>query len=361
MAGRRSPGEGSISQRKDGRWQASLQINGQRTTVYGKTRAVAAAKLRELQRQAPARVVNLTLSKLTLNDLLDACLEMKAAKCKATTLCDYHNTCDNHLRPEMGVTRLSQISVDIIERYIAKLSSQPRTALKCYRVLSQALQLAVRWNWVCSNSCDRVDTPRYHREQRTYWTIDQTREFLHGTRDHWLYPLWTTMLFTGCRIGETLALTWADVDLDLAEIKISKTINRVRGQWVVTKPKTLTAIRRISIPPQVGVVLKALQGRGLDPHSEMMVFVGTKGCPLHATTVAHAMRRECERLGLPVVTPHGLRHIHGSLLLQKKVPIPQVTRRLGHSSPEVTMRLYAHDLAGSDQVATQAIADVLTA
>ena len=90
-----------------------------------------------------------------------------------------------------------------------------------------------------------------------------------------------------------------------------------------------------------------------------LVFTGRRGAPLHSSTVAHALKRECRRLGLPEVSPHGLRHLHASLLLKKGLAVPAVSRRLGHANSAITMSVYAHALERHDEKAAQAIGEVL--
>ncbi len=355
MAGRRSPGEGSISQRKDGRWQASLQVNGQRTTVYGKTRAEAAAKLRILQRQAPAPVVNLTLGKRTLNDLLEAWLETKAPNLKPRTLADYRHTCERYLSPALGTMPLSKLTPERIERLLACYQDHPRTAQKLYLRLSQALALAVRWGWLASNPCERVDAPRYRVRRKELWAPEQLRTFLDQTRDHWLHPLWVLLSFSGIRLGEALALEWQDVDLAKGRIRIAKSVQRIEGQCVTSEPKTAAGVRGITLP---GEVIEALQRQALARLAQgggPLVFMGAKGDPLPATTVQGTMRRACKRLGLPPMTPHGLRHLHASILLAEGLPIPAVSQRLGHANSAVTMAIYAHAIGKDDSAATEAI------
>ncbi|HZO29111.1 MAG TPA: tyrosine-type recombinase/integrase [Chloroflexota bacterium] len=70
-----------------------------------------------------------------------------------------------------------------------------------------------------------------------------------------------------------------------------------------------------------------------------------KGC------VAKALRTTCERLGLPPLTPHGLRHLSASLLLSENVPLPNVSQRLGHADPNITARIYSHVVRPDRRVA----------
>ncbi len=94
----RSPGEGSITQRQDGRWQASLQVDGKYKIVYSKTWAECVAKLDELKRQAAAAGAISDPGKRTLNDLLDAWLQVKTPSWKPLTAHDYTTTCNLCLR-----------------------------------------------------------------------------------------------------------------------------------------------------------------------------------------------------------------------------------------------------------------------
>lgn len=302
---RRSVGEGSITQRKDGRWQASLQVDGRRRTAYGRTRTEAAGKLVELQRQASSTGALPSPGKRTLNDLLDVWLEIRDPHIKPKTAHDYRQTLDCYIRPVLGKTLLSRLEPARIERLLVRYYDSPRTAQKIHLRLSQALALGVRWSWLASNPCDRVERPRYRAHRKELWTREQLRRFLHGTREHWLGPLWTLLAYSGMRLGEALALTWNDVDLRTGRVMVSKTLQRLDGQWVVSEPKTRAGVRTITLPP---VAVEAMQrqaqyslahytGRSSgeqEPSGDArMVFMGERdGGILSHSTVGHAMRRD---------------------------------------------------------------------
>lgn len=359
--GRKSNGEGSITQRQDGRWQASLQVDGRRKTVYGKTRSEVARKLADLQRQATKTGALPNPGRRTLNDLLDAWLEVKAPALKPKTALDYADTCDGYLRPTIGKTPLARLTPDRIERLLTSLRCHPRTAQKVYLRLSQALTMAVRWGWLGANPCERVDAPRYHAERKDLWTAEQLRAFLDGTREHWLGPLWALLAYSGCRLGEALALTWQDVDLATGRMVIAKSVQRIGGTWVTTEPKTQAGMRTITLPHEGVEALqrqakaRLAQGGG----GGGLVFANTHGELLAHATVQVAMRRECDRLGLPRVTPHGIRHLHASLLLAGGVAITDVSRRLGHATPGITLSVYSHSIPGRDDGAVQALDNML--
>lgn len=367
----RSPGEGSLVQRKDGRWQASLQVDGRRRTVYGKTRSECAARLADLQRQAAAMGTLPHPGKRTVSDMLDAWLDAKWPTWKPLTSDGYRKTCERYLRPALGGVALAKLTPERVSRLCTRLEAkgQHRTALKAYRALSQACAQAVRWGWLSANPCDRVDVPRYRAERHDVWTPEQLRAFLEGTREHWLYPLWVTLAATGCRVGEALALEWADVDLHAGTLTVSKSVQRIGGERVVTTPKTRAGVRTVTLPQQVVWVLRRHEAAQAERRLQMgprwaagdVLFTGERGGALGASTVGHAIKRECDRLGLPIITPHGLRHLHASLLLSEGLPVPEVTRRMGHANSAITMGVYAHVVRKDDAAATEAIGRVLGA
>jgi integrase len=354
---RRSNGEGAITQRQDGRWQASLQVDGRRRTVYGRTRAEAAAKLAELQRQATKAGTLPDPGKRTVGDLLDAWLETVTPNLKPATVAQYTLECDKHIRPALGGVRLAKVSPDRLQRLYAGLrkSGRGRTAELVHALLRQAFGLAVLWRWLPENPCERVVRPTHQAERKALWSPNELRTFLDATYEHWLGPLWALLAYSGVRLGEALALTWADVDLATGRIVIAKTVQRIGGRWVVSEPKTRAGVRTVTLPPEAIEALRRQAERRLAAGGGALVFA-SEGQPLHRATVAHAMRRECDRLGLPPVTPHGLRHLHASLLLAEGLPIPAVSQRLGHANSAITMAVYAHAIGKDDSAATQAIA-----
>jgi integrase len=359
----RSPGEGSIVQRRDGRWQASLQVNGTRRTVYGKTEKEVRGKLRTLQRQADKNGTLPGTGRRTVSELVDAWLT-SAPNLKVTTVNQYRWFYDTYARAPLGDVRLDRVTPDKLQRLYASLTAS--VAEKIHRVLHRAFAVAVLWRWLPSNPCDSVLKPAYKSNRPTLWTQAELDTFLDGTADHWLHPLWVLLLGTGCRLGEALALRWDSVGLGVA-ITVDSTLHRLDGEWVVGEPKTPGAVRTVLLPVAVTDALqrqKTQQGAWQDAagsgwQGDAFVFTGETGKPLFRSTVEHAMKRECARLGLPPVTPHGLRHLHASLLLDEGIPVTAVSARLGHANPQITLKIYAHALAGQDGQAAQAIGRVL--
>jgi integrase len=361
---KRSHGEGTAFRRKDGRWQASLQIDGKRRTVYAQTEREVQAKLRDLQREADTVGNVADPGRRTVNDLFDSWLD-NAPDLKPSTVASYRLFLDTYVRPAIGDMRLDRVTPNHLQNLYSNLT--PSVGEKVHRVLHRAFAVAVLWRWLVSNPCDHVLKPTYKTQPKTLWNHAELNTFLENTANHWQYPLWVLLISTGCRLGEALALSWDDVGPDGTSVTISRTLHRINGEWVLDTAKTESSARTIALPQVASTVLERQkeqqntwqEAAGSEWEDWGLVFTGETGKPLFASTIQHALKRECNRLGLPQVTPHGLRHLHASLLLDEGLPLTAVSARLGHANPQITMKIYAHALPGQDKRAADAIGDVL--
>lgn len=364
---RRSPGDGTVFQRNDGRWQASLQVNGIRQIDYGRTRREAYQKLASLRKQATDTGTLPHAGTMTVGDLLERWLATITPTLKPRTLADYRQTCELYILPILGTVRLSRLSPDSIQHLYSALQGRERkrAAAKAHAVLHRACKLAVLWGWLAVNPTERVIPPSYRPERREMWSPWELNAFMSGAQEHWLYPLWLLALTTGCRLGELLALEWGDVAP--GRIRISKSLQRIGGEWITTAPKTRSSARTLALPPDGTRALQmqreqqaAWRAKSQGWPSDL-VFTQWSGAPLHAATVSHGLRAACRRLGITPITVHDLRHMHASLLLAQGVPVPTVSARLGHAHAGVTMAVYAHMMGGQDQEAAAAIGRAIAA
>jgi integrase len=356
---KRSNGEGNVTRRKDGRWQASLRVGNTRKTAYAKTEKEARAALFELRQQAAkAREAQAEPGRHTLAELAEAWLS-SAPGLRSTTRASYRDFLTRYAFPTLGKERLERITPDRLQRLYASL--KPSVAEKLHRILHRAFAVAVLWRWLTDNPCDRALRPAYRPKERQLWSGEQAQAFLCELESHWLGPLFTILLTTGLRLGEALALRWEDVGLGVA-LSVRGTLHHTDGQPVINEPKTASGRRTVLLPPVAIAALKRQRAQQEDWRSAAdtwadtsFVFTGKTGQPLHRCTPEAALRRLCVRLNLPAVTPHGLRHLHASLLLHEGLPVTAVSARMGHANPQITLRLYAHALPGQDAQAAEAI------
>ena len=140
---------------------------------------------------------------------------------------------------------------------------------------------------------------------------------------------------TGMRFSEALALTPKDFDFYHQTLSISKTWD-YKGTGGFQPTKNKSSVRKIQIDWQSVIRFSELV-KGLP--DDQPIFVDGK---VYNSTVNDVLSRHCERCNIPVISIHGLRHTHASLLLFTGVSIASVARRLGHSSMTTTQKTYLH-------------------
>lgn len=140
---------------------------------------------------------------------------------------------------------------------------------------------------------------------------------------------------TGLRFSEALALTPSDFDFTHQSLSISKTWD-YKGNNGFLPTKNRSSIRKIQIDWQLIVQFSELL-KGL-PKDEP-IFIKSR---VFNSTVNNVLERHCLHAEIPVISVHGLRHTHASLLLFAGVSIASVARRLGHSSMTTTQKTYLH-------------------
>lgn len=140
---------------------------------------------------------------------------------------------------------------------------------------------------------------------------------------------------TGMRFSETLAITPDDFDFRQQTVSIDKTWD-YKGSGGFLPTKNRSSIRKIQIDWQTVIQLSELI-KELPP--DKPIFVNGK---VYNSTVNERLGRLCRQCKIPVISIHGLRHTHASLLLFTGVSIASVARRLGHSSINTTQKTYLH-------------------
>lgn len=148
---------------------------------------------------------------------------------------------------------------------------------------------------------------------------------------------WLILLIakTGLRFSEALGLTPEDFDFVHQTVSINKTWDYKKNTGFVPT-KNASSVRKVQLDWQL-----VMQFAGLlkDLPPDQPIFVNGK---VYNSTANGVLARHCNRAGVPVITIHGLRHTHASLLLFAGVSIASVSRRLGHASMTTTQETYLH-------------------
>jgi integrase len=357
---RRGPNEGTIYQRKDGRWVAGVSLGyggGRRVRkwVIGRSRREAAEKLEPLLK---ARRDQLPIpdQRQRLGPFLDRWLEEVARPTiRWSTYKSYRDIVRLHLAPDLGHISVAKLAPVDIQRFLnAKLESglSPRRVQYLHAVLRRALVTAERWGMASRNVAKLVDPPRVRRPEIRPLTPDQARQLIEAAADDRLRALWITALGTGMRQGELLALRWDNVDLESRRLEVKATLARVEGRLVRLEPKTERSRRTLALPEVVAAALRAHRTRqrmerlvaGPRWVDSGHVFATTIGTPLEAAAVTRAFHAALLHAGLSRGRFHDLRHAAATFLLAQGFTLEDAKNLLGHSSIVLTSNTYGHVL-----------------
>ena len=169
-----------------------------------------------------------------------------------------------------------------------------------------------------------------------FWTKEEYQKFAEEMMDKPVsYYAFQMLYWTGIREGELLALTPADFDFERGTVKISKTYQRLKGQDVITSPKTKKSNRTIQMPDFLCQEMQEFFKMQYGLKKKDRIFTVTKSY-LH-----HEMDRGAKAAGVKRIRIHDLRHSHISLLIDMGFSAVAIADRVGHESIEITYR-YAH-------------------
>jgi integrase len=146
-------------------------------------------------------------------------------------------------------------------------------------------------------------------------------------------------IYTGMRQGEILGIHKDDVDLELGVINVLHQVQPIRAKgMIVSDVKTDKSRRPVTLPETVLEVLR----EHLETVEGGLIFTSRTGRPLWPHNVYRHFKQTIEKLGLPDIRFHDLRHTHATLLLAAGVHPKGVQERLGHSQISLTLDTYSH-------------------
>jgi len=193
-------------------------------------------------------------------------------------------------------------------------------------VLSVVLATAQRDGLIRSNPCTRVRRPRPDTPEAAYLSVDQVKAVLSGAPKD-LRPLLALMSLTGLRIGEVLALSWADVDLEGGTLAVRYTLTQTDAGLMRQSAKTRASQRVLPLVPAAVEALKdqrKVQAEvrlraGAAWHDHDLVFTTGIGTPEHYRNVLRRYQAVSKPLGISGGF-HGLRHSAGTMLITSESP-----------------------------------------
>ena len=203
--------------------------------------------------------------------------------------------------------------------------------------LSAVFNYAVKFYGLPSNPAAKAgNMGKAKNREMLFWTQEEYKKFAEVMMDKPVsFYAFEMLYWCGIREGELLALTPADFDFEKQTVSITKSYQRIKGQDIITDPKTAKSNRVVKMPDFLSQEIQDFIGQlyGIGEHDRM--FMITKSY-LH-----HEMDRGAKESGVKRIRIHDLRHSHISLLIEMGFSAVAIADRVGHESIDITYR-YAH-------------------
>lgn len=365
--GRRGNGEGSISKRPNGTYQARITLeDGKRKSIYGKTRKEVQEKLKiALREQQQGTLVTAPQQKVEqfLNDWLE---NTQKHSVRPRTYERYEEIVRLHIIPVLGRHYLHKLTAQHIQAFYTQKINEglsAGTVASFHNVFHKALDTAVKWGLIARNTCELAAPPRRKKFETRPLTLEQVRKLLEVTQGHRMEALFKLALATGMRRGELMGLKWQDIDFATNTLQIRRILSRiptkVEGKgYTEAEPKTQKSRRSVIIAPFALEALKQHRIRQLEAKLKAgplwqehdYVFCTSIGTHLHPDRdILYELKDLLKLASLPEVRFHDLRHSAATLLLSQGVHPKVVQEILGHSNISMTMDVYSHVLPSMQQ------------
>ncbi|HEY3090735.1 MAG TPA: tyrosine-type recombinase/integrase [Jatrophihabitantaceae bacterium] len=258
---------------------------------------------------------------------------------------------DKHILPTIGRYPVGAIKPSTVSAAVATWSKTlaPGTVGQVLRQVRQILDAALADGIVSTNVAKAVRPPSPPRRRDVHLSDDDVKAIIAATPERY-WALVVALVGLGLRISEACGLLVSDVDFLRKTVHVRRQ-RRPRGE--LGRLKTASSGRDVPADDSVLAALSEQIRRW--PREDGLVFSSITGRALTKAIAGHLFDDIAETTGI-AVSPHSCRHYFGSSLISRGVSVVAVSRWLGHSSPEITWRVYSYMMANDDEVGRAAMA-----
>lgn len=300
-------------------------------------------------------------------DMVKQWLDVSQDSCKPSTIERYEQMYRDYLAAALGTRRLDQIDRQLVMDILLAMRKKKlsRSTIDLARgCISGPIQLALFQGVIQTDPTvgvmKQLRLTRGNKGSNKVKAMDeeQARDFLAACQEHRpdFYELFVVLLGTGMRLGEALAITWADIDFHTKTGMINKSYRR---ELSTTKTKKA---REVALGDEVYSILRRLKASRMQAgkgKTSPLLFPGNNGRYLHQNSVRNMVGQIFKKAGLPRFRVHDLRHTFATLALRAGIPVQMVSKQLGHSSISITMDVYGHLIPQDNHDFVSAIGNTL--
>ena len=356
---RGAQGNGTIRQRKDGRWEARITVGRNPSTgkqiqksIYGKTQAEVSKKLRELCKEVDDGIYKEPV-KYTVKDWAEIWLNEYTGNLKPLTVKQYTTYINNRIVKNMGSVKLTRLDTPIIQRFYNQLTKEglsPVTIKNIHSILHSMLETAVEVGYMRTNPSNICKLPKSEKKQIKPLENADISKLLEALKGDKYESLYTVDLFTGLRQGELLGLTWDCIDFKKGTMYIYRQLQFNKGSYYFTSLKN-GKTRTIVLAPYVLNILRnqkawqaecQLKSYGMWNNKDDLVFTNELGGHLTQNYTYRHFKKIVSSIGIPDARLHDLRHTFAVSSLQSGNDVKTVQEALGHHTAAFTLDVYGH-------------------
>ena len=286
---------------------------------------------------------------MTFESLVVLYFEDLSTRLKENTLETKKYLMELKIAPFFNKLKLSEITPNTIRAWQRKIlqytnentgKKYSQTYIKTMNnQLVAIFNYAVRFYNLKENPCHKAGSiGKKNADEMNIWSIEEFKKFISSEK--LINPIAKTgfqiLFWTGLRIGELLALTREDIDLEKKTLRVNKSYQRLKGRDIITTPKTPRSNRIIEISDNLANVLENYFEKLYDLKKKDRIFPCTK------YLFEHEIKRIAKAENMESIRLHDLRHSHASLLIHLGVNPVLISKRLGHEKVETTLNTYSH-------------------
>ena len=279
-----------------------------------------------------------------------------------STIASYDSMIKKHLMPAFGSMRMAEITpgsmTDFFDRLRSKVS--PKYAANVYALANTMFELAYQYEVIPSKPVrSLLHKPQYEIEEKPALPVETVRAITDGLEGGHKLLVIVLSVF-GIRLGECLALRWADVDFEDARLAINHSL--WRGS--LKSPKTRASERKFHVPKSLLTLVAHHQAASAFKAPEDFIFCNSAGQPFDPDNLRHRvlypvmdrlkLKREARRHGF-----HIFRHTAGTLLVEKTGDVKLAQEALGHAQISTTSNVYLHNEKVVNETATEVLVDAI--
>lgn len=291
----------------------------------------------------------LVKNQLTLGELMKEYLKVIQLKDKLSTYITLKAHCYTILKFSDSKIRIKDITPLYIRKWqnaLVDYGYAPGTIYVVNSFFGSLMTFAEEFYGLKSNPVKLAGKiGRTKDVEKNFYTLQEFNQFVAAIdRKKYLsyWVLFNLLFYTGCRIGEALALYADDIDFEAQTITINKTYHRIYKKEYISAPKTDSANRKVKIPQYLTDILKDYVKRL--PVPGLRLFFNVNRYKLHKVK-----NLVCQEANLKEIRIHDFRHSAISFLISRNVPILEISKRVGHSTPNITYGVYAHLYPNKDR------------